>query len=88
MGLLPLHTAVHKMTDGSAAVLRLVDRGTLNEGKWADVTVFDADAVAVVATHDDPDQYATGISTVMVNGEVVIDEAEHTGALPGGCCGG
>ena len=36
-----------------------------------------------VATYDDPHQYATGISTVVVNGEVVIDEAEHTGALPG-----
>ena len=36
-----------------------------------------------VATHDDPCQYATGISTVVVNGEVVVDEAEHTGALPG-----
>ena len=83
LGLLPLHTAVHKMTGGSAAALRLVDRGTLKEGNWADVTVFDPDTVAEVATYDDPHQYATGISTVVVNGEVVIDEAEHTGALPG-----
>ena len=36
-----------------------------------------------VATYYDPHQYATGISTVVVNGDVVIDEAEHTGALPG-----
>ena len=83
LGLMPLHTAVHKMTGGSAAALRLVDRGTLQEGNWADVTVFDPDTVAEVATYDDPHQYATGISTVVVNGEVVIDEAEHTGALPG-----
>lgn len=83
MGLMPLYTAVRNMSDGSAAALRLVDRGTLDEGKWADVTVFDPDTVAVVATHDDPDQYATGISKVIVNGE-----AEHTGDLPGGCCGG
>ena len=79
LGLMPLHTAVHKMTGGSAAALRLVDRGTLREGNWADVTVFDPDTVAEVATYDDPHQYATGISTVVVNGEVVIDEAEHTG---------
>ena len=83
LGLLPLHTAIHKMTGGSAAALRLVDRGTLKEGNWADVTVFDPDGVAEVATYDDPHQYATGISTVVVNGEVVIDEGEHTGALPG-----
>ena len=80
---MPLHTAVHKMTGGSAAALRLVDRGTLKEGNWADVTVFDPDRIAEVATYDDPHQYATGISTVVVNGEVVIDETEHTGALPG-----
>ena len=71
------------MTGGSAADLRLVDRGTLEEGNWADVTVVDPDTVAEVATYDDPHQYPTGISTVVVNGEVVIDEAEHTGALPG-----
>ena len=81
LGLMPLHTAVHKMTGGSAAALRLVDRGTLTEGNWADVTVFDPDTVAEVATYDEPHQYATGISTVVVNGEVVIDEAAHTGAL-------
>ena len=83
LGLMLLHTAVHKMTGGSAAALRLVGRGTLKEGNWADVTVFDPDTIAEVATYDDPHQYATGISTVVVNGEVVIDEAEHTGALPG-----
>jgi len=55
----------------------------LKEGNWADVTVFDPDRIAEVATYDDPHQYATGISTVVVNGKVVIDEAEHTGALPG-----
>ena len=36
-----------------------------------------------MATYDEPQQYATGISTVVGNGEVVIDDAEHTGALPG-----
>ncbi len=71
------------LDSGSAAALRLVDRGTLKEGNWADVTVFDPDSIAEVATYDDPHQYATGISTVVVNGEVVIDEGEHTGALPG-----
>ena len=83
MGLLPLHTAINKMTGGSAEALRLVDRGTLKEGNWADVTVFNPGTVAEIATYDDPHQYAVGISTVLVNGEVVIDEGEHTGALPG-----
>jgi N-acyl-D-amino-acid deacylase len=82
-GLLTLPQAVFKMTGGSAAALGLVDRGVLREGAWADVTVFDPGTVADQGTYDDPHRYASGISTVLVNGEVVIDGGEHTGALPG-----
>ncbi|MBK7660446.1 MAG: hypothetical protein IPJ28_15580 [Betaproteobacteria bacterium] len=42
--------------------------------------VFDPARIADVATYDSPHQYATGVSTVVVNGEVVIDGGEHTGA--------
>jgi N-acyl-D-amino-acid deacylase len=83
LGLLSLPQAVYKMTGGSAAALRLVDRGLLREGYRADITVFDPRSVAERATYDDPHQYAAGISTVIVNGVVVIDGGEHTGALPG-----
>jgi N-acyl-D-aspartate/D-glutamate deacylase len=82
-GLLTLPEAVFKMTGGSAAALGLTDRGVLREGAWADLTVFDPDAVADQATYDDPHRYASGISTVLVNGSVVIDAGDHTGALPG-----
>jgi N-acyl-D-amino-acid deacylase len=82
-GLLTLPQAVFKMTGGSAAALGLGDRGVLREGAWADITVFDPATVADQATYDDPHRYASGISTVVVNGELVIDGGEHTGALPG-----
>lgn len=82
-GLLTLPQAVFKMTGGSAAALGLTDRGVLREGAWADVTVFDPAAIAERATYDDPHQYATGVSTVLVNGAVVIDGGDHTGALHG-----
>ncbi|HXJ81665.1 MAG TPA: D-aminoacylase [Candidatus Methylomirabilis sp.] len=82
-GLLTLPQAIFKMTGGSAAALGLADRGVLREGAWADVAVFDPAIVADQATYDDPHRYAAGISTVLVNGEVVVDEGEHTGALPG-----
>jgi len=82
-GLLTLSQAVFKMTGGAAAALGLVDRGVLRADAWADVTVFDPDTIAERATYDDPHQYAAGVETVIVNGEVVIDGGDHTGALPG-----
>jgi N-acyl-D-aspartate/D-glutamate deacylase len=81
--LLTLPAAVHKTTGGAAAALGLTDRGVLREGAWADLTVFDPDRIADLATYDDPHRYAVGVSTVVVNGDVVVDGADHTGALPG-----
>jgi N-acyl-D-amino-acid deacylase len=83
LGLLSLPQGVYKMTGGSAAALGLVDRGLLREGFRADITVFDSQVIADRATYEDPHQYAAGISTVIVNGVMVIDASEHTGALPG-----
>ena len=45
--------------------------------------IFDPATIADRATYEDPHQYAAGIGTVIVNGVVVIDAGEHTGALPG-----
>jgi N-acyl-D-aspartate/D-glutamate deacylase len=55
----------------------------LRPGGRADVTVFDPATIAERATYEDPHQYAAGVSTVLVNGEVVVDGGDHTGALPG-----
>jgi N-acyl-D-aspartate/D-glutamate deacylase len=71
------------MTGGSAAALGLADRGLLREGYGADIVVFDPEEIADRATFADPHQYPAGIATVIVNGVVVIDGGEHTGALPG-----
>ncbi len=83
LGLLSLPQAIYKMTGGSARALGLVDRGLIREGDWADVTLFDPLTVRDTATFDDPHQYAAGIHMVIVNGEVVVEAGEHTGALPG-----
>ena len=82
-GLLTLPAAIHKTTGASAAALGLADRGVLREGAWADVAVFDPARIADRATYDDPHQYAVGVSTVLVNGEVVVDGGDHTGVLAG-----
>lgn len=83
LGILSLPQAIYKMTGGSAAALGLRDRGILREGAWADISIFDPQVVADQATFDEPHQYATGVNTVIVNGQVVIAAGEHTGALPG-----
>jgi N-acyl-D-amino-acid deacylase len=80
---LTLEAAVRKMTGASAEALGLVDRGLVREGLAADLTVFDPATVNEQGTYIDPHRYPSGIGTVIVNGAVVIDGGEHTGALPG-----
>jgi N-acyl-D-amino-acid deacylase len=81
--LLTLERAVHKMTGAPAAAWGLPDRGVLREGAWADVAVFDPARIRDRSTYEEPHRYATGVSTVVVNGQVVVDGGDHTGALPG-----
>jgi N-acyl-D-aspartate/D-glutamate deacylase len=83
LGLLTLPLAIHKTTGAAAAALGLRTRGLVREGCWADVAVFDPGKITDLATYDDPHRYATGVSTVVVNGEVVLDGGDHTGALSG-----
>jgi len=45
--------------------------------------IFDQERVADRATWKDPHQYPVGIEHVIVNGQVVIENSEHTGQLPG-----
>jgi len=80
---LSLEEAVRKMTSLTAERFGLTDRGVIREGAWADLVLFDAQTVADRATFTDPHQYPVGIPYVIVNGVVVIDDGEHTGALPG-----
>ncbi|MDP6422604.1 MAG: D-aminoacylase [SAR202 cluster bacterium] len=80
---LQLPEAIRKMTSFPAQRLGLPDRGLLREGFRADIVVFDPVTVKAMATKEDPKQYPVGIHHVIVNGQVVIDGGENTGALPG-----
>ena len=71
------------MTSAPAARLGLTDRGLLRDGYAADLVVFDPARVRSNATYDHPRQFPDGIEYVAVNGELVVDGAAHTGALPG-----
>ena len=81
--LLTLEAAVAKMTGVAARALGLMDRGRLRPGACADITVFDPARIADRSTYEDPHRYAVGVSTVVVNGQMVIDGGDHTGARPG-----
>jgi len=81
--LLTLEEALRKMTSLPAAIFGIQDRGILREGFAADITVFDPDKIADRATYDNPHQYPEGIGCVIVNGEIVVEEGNHTGKRPG-----
>ncbi len=83
LGLLSLEDAVRKMTSLNAAKVGLTDRGLLRPGQFADVTVFDPTTVIDRATYTEPFQCGTGIEHVIVNGEVVLQDGQHSGLLPG-----
>lgn len=84
MALMPLATAVHRMTGLSAATFNLSDRGIIRVGAVADVTVFDPKRVADLATYERPQQVSQGIEHVFVGGTLSFTEGAGTGRYRGG----
>lgn len=79
----PLEDAIRKMTGLPATAFRLADRGTITQGKWADIVIFDPATVSDKATFEDPHQYSVGFQAVLVNGVPVVEDDKVTGARPG-----
>ncbi len=80
---MPLEEAIRKFTSLPASRVRLNDRGVLKVGLWADVVVFDPDAITDKATFSAPKQLSTGMQWVLVNGVPVVADGAATNALPG-----
>lgn len=80
---LRLEEAIRKFTALAAQRMRLVDRGVLKAGMWADIVVFDLERVRDLATFETPNQLSEGMEYVLVNGVPVINEGKMTNALPG-----
>jgi N-acyl-D-amino-acid deacylase len=83
LGLFPLETAVYKMTGLTARNFGLKERGVIQPGYWADITIFDPGKINDAASFDAPTQAARGIDSVIVNGVPVWREGRSTGARPG-----
>jgi len=81
--ILTLEEAVRKMTSLPARRMRFSDRGALRPGTAADITVFDPERIRDVATFEDPNRYSEGVSYVVVNGRVVLDDGKLTAERPG-----
>lgn len=75
-GVLDWPEAIHKMTALPASLLRLADRGTLAEGSFADVVVYDPERVTDRSTFQEPHAYPAGIDWVIVNGIVAVAAGE------------
>jgi N-acyl-D-amino-acid deacylase len=82
-GLLPLEEAVRKMTSLPATRVGLSGRGLVRPGMKADLVVFDPATIRDRATFEEPHAYAKGVSFLLVNGILVVDEGRLTGVRPG-----
>lgn len=80
---LTLEEGIRKQTGWPATRMRLASRGTIKEGNWADVTIFNLETLDDAASYDQPLTFPSGIEYVLVNGVVTIDQGTHTGARAG-----
>jgi N-acyl-D-amino-acid deacylase len=81
--LIPMEDAIYRLTGLPAENLKIKDRGYLKEGYYADIVVFDPENINDKSTFREPHQYSEGVIQVFVNGNHVLRNGEHTGALPG-----
>jgi N-acyl-D-amino-acid deacylase len=81
--LMPLETAIHKMTLMPARRVNLNGRGVIQLGAYADLVAFNPAQIRDTATFDNPHQYPVGIPHVWVNGVQVVRDGVHTGGTPG-----
>ena len=78
-----LEFAIRSMTSLPALVFRMKDRGVIREGAVADLVIFDPATIQDQATYRHPHQLATGVSYVLVNGQLAMDNGRLTGARAG-----
>ena len=79
----PLERVIQRITQNPAVRFGLKDRGTLEDGMFADIVVFNEDTINDLSTFEDPEAYPVGIKYVLVNGRVAVDQERCTGTLAG-----
>ena len=78
-----IQEAVHKITGSPAKKFKLIDRGLLKPGLYADIAVWDPETITDTGDQIEPRKYPKGVNYVLVNGALVVDRNAHTGSLSG-----
>ena len=79
----PLERVIQRITQHPAVRFGLKERGTLEDGMFADIVVFNEATINDLSTFEDPEAYPVGIKYVLVNGRVAVDQERCTGTLAG-----
>jgi N-acyl-D-amino-acid deacylase len=79
----PLEFAVRSMTSLPASVFGLTDRGVIRPGAFADLVIFDPATIRDMATYEEPQKLAEGVSDLLVNGVPVRLDGKFTDQAPG-----
>ena len=82
-GDIPLSEAIRRMTSLPAFNTGIRGRGLLKKNYYADIVIFDPNTISDKATYEKPHQYSEGMKHVFINGIQVLEDGDHTGALPG-----
>jgi N-acyl-D-amino-acid deacylase len=83
VGLFSLEEAVFRMTGLPAGEFGITQRGRIIAGNFADIVLFDAEAIGDTATFEHPKRPSAGIDLVLVNGEAVWRDGKASGLRPG-----
>ncbi len=81
--IISLPHAIRSMTSLPAEIMGFKDRGRIKEGQFADIVILDLKRLDTPSTITNPHQFAKGVVYLLVNGEMVIENEEWTGKLPG-----
>lgn len=81
--IITIEEAVRRMTSLPARKFHLGQRGLILEGHVADIIIFDENTISDQSTYSNPHAYTKGISTVIVNGQLVVENGRHLGTRSG-----
>jgi len=78
-----LPQAIRSQTALAAEIMGWPDRGRIKKGAKADLVLLDLKHIKIKTSISNPHQYSRGVRYLVINGEMVIDNENYTGKLPG-----